>query len=438
MKKVKLLCIFFVYTAFFGYPCFSCNTPQSNYTTLYTTLSSYDTRYQRYETYQKNKTNVRRKESSFLVSQESLSSSSLKNDNNLLKPVKERITIGEKSIWTAENNDILYNGTPIYLRAMSWFGFETQDFVVNGLWTHSLEWYFQLLKRENINAIRIPFSAEWIHYNIDKYPLQAAISADPSLQNKKSIEILDDVFENAKKYGILILLDLHRLHKEYISELWYSPYDSDYPTTIFFQTWFAILDRYHNHTQLLGIDLLNEPHGRATFGSGDRETDWRLFVEDAIPQFLDRYNEDEWLFFIEGIEWGHTFKNYPGNPFSFPDTIQKRIIFSPHVYGKSVVPSTNMDPNVLHQVWHDDFGFLIDDGKTVVPGEWGGKVDIDSDWMSIFTDYLISHRMTNNFLWSLGPNSGDVAGYLLDDWTTIDNFKRSMLQKVQPQPTIFS
>ena len=40
------------------------------------------------------------------------------------------------------------------------------------------------------------------------------------------------------------MLDLHRLHKEYISELWYSPYDDQYPSTVFFETWYKMLDRY--------------------------------------------------------------------------------------------------------------------------------------------------------------------------------------------------
>jgi endoglucanase len=74
----------------------------------------------------------------------------------------------------------------------------------------------------------------------------------------------------------------------------------------------------------------------------------------------------------------------------------------------------------------------------VVPGEWGGQTYLDKDWMTFFGDYLIDVNMTNNFLWSLGPNSGDVAGLLLDNWTDLDTFKVSLLKRIVPSPTRFS
>ena len=252
------------------------------------------------------------------------------------------------------------------------------------------------------------------------------------------LEILDVLFEKARQSGIVILLDLHRLHKEYISELWYSPYDDTYSTDVFFETWFTMLDRYSDHPNLLGIDLLNEPHGRATFGSNDVNTDWKLFIEYAVPKITQRYPSAQWLIFVEGIEWGHTFSHYVSSPIHFkPQELMKRLVFSPHIYEKSVVPSTSLDPNILHSQWDQDFGFLVSWNKTVVPGEWGGRVDIDRDWMNIFAYYLENNRMRNNFFWSLGSNSGDVAGFLLDDWTSIDTFKQSLIQQIQPSPSFF-
>ena len=176
--------------------------------------------------------------------------------------------------WTSENGHIINsNGTQTNLRALSWFGFETQDFVVNGLWVHPLNWYLDTIKQNEFNAIRIPFSAEWIYYNWNIVPSQGIISADPSLQGKTSIQILDALFDYTETHGILIMLDLHRLHKEYISELWYSPYDDQYPSTVYYETWYKILDRYKNRTNLFAVDLLNEPHGQATWGTNNLSND---------------------------------------------------------------------------------------------------------------------------------------------------------------------
>jgi endoglucanase len=341
--------------------------------------------------------------------------------------------------WTVDDGQILLNNKHVNLRGVSWFGFETQDFVVNGLWEHPMEWYVDMIHNLGINSVRLPFSAEWIIYNFGLYPYDELLRADPPLQHKTSIQIMDHFFDLCQKKGIVILLDLHRLHKEYISELWYSPTDDAFTTDTFFQTWFTILDRYQHYPNLIGIDLLNEPHGQATFGSGDYATDWKLFVEKALVKINTRFPQNNWLFFVEGIVWGHTFSDYRNHPFKLPVSIMKRLVFSPHVYGKSVVSTSPSDPVILHKIWYNDFGFLRHEyNKTVVPGEWGGQTYLDKDWMTFFGDYLIDVNMTNNFLWSLGPNSGDVAGLLLDNWTDLDTFKVSLLKRIVPSPTRFS
>jgi len=340
--------------------------------------------------------------------------------------------------WTTEGTNLKWGSELVSLRGTSWFGFETPDFVVNGLWVHDIDFYFQLLKNMGVNALRVPFSSEWILFNFDQYTDQNMITATPSLNHLKSIEILDRFFDKAEEYGMMILLDLHRLHKEYISELWYSPTDNIYTTDTFFQTWTIMLDRYLNRTNLMGIDLLNEPHGRATYGNGDPTTDWKLFVEYMVPKIIDQYPSRQFLIFVEGINWGHTFADYRTRPINLQPKYMQQIVFSPHVYGLSVVPSTSLDAPTLYSQWDYDYGFLANNyDKVVIPGEWGGKTSIDSQWMTIFSNYLLERPIHSNFFWSLGPNSGDVAGLLYDDWTNIDPFKLNLLRKMVPNPTTF-
>jgi endoglucanase len=340
------------------------------------------------------------------------------------------------SAWTVKNGHIFNEeGQQTNLRALSWFGFETQDFVVNGLWVHPLDWYLDIVKQNNINAIRIPFSAEWIYYNWDIVPNQGIIGADPEMQGKTSIQILDALFDYTEENDILIMLDLHRLHKEYISELWYSPYDDQYPSTVFFETWYKMLDRYKDRKNLFAVDLLNEPHGQATWGTDNLSNDWRLFSQGAILKLIDRYPDAKWVYFVEGIGWGKYLHEYQNRPFDLHTDVMKKVVFSPHNYGKSVVPGISMNQDNLYYDWDYNFGFLRDMGFTVVPGEWGGKTYLDSDWMTIFIDYLIKKDIRSSFFWSLGPNSGDVQGLLYDDWTSIDTFKLNIINKLQPNPS---
>lgn len=331
-----------------------------------------------------------------------------------------------------DNQDQLFN-----LSGISWFGFETQDFVINGLWTHPMSFYMDLMRSNGLNTIRVPFSAEWILFNLDLYPDGSMVSADSDCQHKKSIEILDLLFDMAEARQMYIMLDLHRLHKEYISELWYSPTDGMFSADDFLKTWFLLLDRYHDRSSLIAIDLLNEPHGQATWGAGNPSTDWNSFAEYAIPQIVNRYPRDTWLMLVEGIGWGKDLSQARYHPLQItPPAVAHRVVYSAHTYGRSVVSSTDIY-NVprLYQDWTDSFGFLADGGETFFIGEYGGITDVDGPWMQTLVQYLISKKMRNHFFWSLGPNSGDVHGFLLDDWTTIDSFKLQITKDLQPYPT---
>lgn len=334
--------------------------------------------------------------------------------------------------WKTHNGSIYTDGgAPFHIRGMSWFGFETQDFVVNGLWQNPMDVYMDILQTAGVNVLRVPFSAEWILYHKDLYPYEGMVSADPEHQHTMSWHILESLFDKAAKRNIHIMLDLHRLHKEYISELWYSPTDNEYTEEGFFKTWFTMLDHFGRKPNLMAVDLLNEPHGQATWGSGNPATDWHMFAQHAIQQLQERYPNSTWLYFVEGVSWGKQLSDVLQHPIQAPPRAQDRIVYSPHCYGKSVVPmvdATNVD--ALHWDWDSSFGIVRDAGYTVVTGEWGGRTDLDAEWMQHYANYLQRKNMTDNFFWSLGPNSGDVQGFLLDDWTTVDSFKADLLRQL--------
>lgn len=345
------------------------------------------------------------------------------------------------TLWCANSYEIrnatLYDnqGNVMRVKGLSWFGTETGDMVVNGLWSHNMTFYMDLMASEGFNVIRLPFSSELVLYHWDDYPDQGFVSADPENQHKKSLEILDRVFDMAHARNMLILLDLHRLNYQYISELFYDPNDGRFTSETFLKTWFRMLDRYGNHSALWGVDLLNEPHGRATVNDGNPDTDWKAFAEDAIHKIEARYPNAKWIYMVEGVEWGKQLAGFSSGLIKPPTKAKHRIALSAHNYGRSVVPTTNVwDKWGLHRDWDDHFGSLRQQGQAVIVGEWGGQTSLDSDWMNLFVDYLKERNMTDTFFWSVGPNSGDVAGYLLDDWSSIDQFKRDVIRRLQPNP----
>lgn len=336
------------------------------------------------------------------------------------------------SAWRIENGQVLDNeGHAFHVRGCSWFGFETPDMVVNGLWAHPMEWYVDVMKRLGITALRVPVSAEWIQLHWDGYPYDGFLASDPTRRHKMSREILDDLFTLTEAAGIHIMIDMHRLDWEYISELWYDPYTNRFTDQDFHEAWFKILDTFGARPNLMAIDLLNEPHGRATWGTGDASTDWRLAAQDTIQRLEARYPASVWVYVVEGVGWGKDLTGARDHPLDVVESARNRLAYSAHNYGKSVVASTPTE-NVwaLHNDWDNNFGFVRDRGDAVITGEYGGRTDIDSEWMELFTDYLLAKNATDAFFWSLGPNSGDVAGILLDDWTTVDAFKEGIIRKL--------
>jgi endoglucanase len=345
-------------------------------------------------------------------------------------------TLQNVSGYSIDNNGTLLDntGASMRIKGISWFGLETPDMAPNGMWRHDMSFFMDTLATDQFNVLRVPFSSQWILYHFDDYPDMGFVSADPLNQHKKAIEILDNLMDMAYDRNILILLDLHRLDWRFISELWYDRYNGAFTEESFLTTWFKVLDRYHDHPALWGVDLLNEPHGSAEWGSGNPALDWAKFAEHAIFEIEKRYANATWIYMVEGVGWGKELQNAEKFPITPPASAKNRIAYSPHSYGASVVPSTDMSTWGLHNDWDSHFGNLRAQGYAVIVGEWGGRVDIDAGWMNKFVSYLIEKKMADNFFWSLGPNSGDVAGYLLDDWSTVDEFKRQVTTRLQPNP----
>lgn len=321
--------------------------------------------------------------------------------------------------------------TPFHVRGISWFGTETQDFVVNGLWSHPMDFYMDILEHNGFNALRIPFSAEWVNFHWDLYPYEGLIAADPEHHHRMSRDILHSLIQKCKDRGIYVMLDLHRLVKEHQAALWYSQTDRVFTSEVFLKTWLTMLDEYGHYDNLMALDLFNEPHDPATWGSGDMSTDWRLAAEDTISKIARKYTNASWVYLVEGINWGKYVGGAIQHPIRMPEGLGDRLVYSTHEYGASVVPSVDVhNVAALRADWDNNFGRLRRTGAAVWTGEFGGRVDVDREWMVHYVDYLRDINATDTFFWSLTPNSGDVRGMLQDDYTAVDEFKMKIMKSL--------
>jgi aryl-phospho-beta-D-glucosidase BglC (GH1 family) len=344
---------------------------------------------------------------------------------------------------TSGNQIVDVNGTPVRIAGVNWFGFETSNYVVHGLWARNYQDMMNQMKQLGFNTIRIPFSNAI--FNPANTPNGINFNLNPDLQGLTSLQILDKVVAYAGQIGLRIILDHHSAKPDdHMNEpLWYIPGDPTYTEQAWINDWVALANRYAGNATVIGADLENEPQNPATWGDGNLATDWRLAAERAGNGILQA--NPNWLIFVEGIQTYNGQSNWWGGNLmgagQFPVVLNvaNRVVYSPHEYPASVAwqPWFNASnyPNNLPAQWDSMWGYLYrQDIAPVWVGEFGSKLQTTSDqqWYQQFTQYLGDTSSSAGSAgqagiswtwWSWNPDSGDTGGILQDDWQTVNQNK---------------
>jgi endoglucanase len=331
-------------------------------------------------------------------------------------------------------------GRTVVLQGVNWFGFETSNHVVHGLWTRDHDDVLAQVRRLGFNTIRLPFSLQALRAGtISGVDFSGGRNA--ALQGKTPQQAMDVIVDAAARHGLAVILDCHSLADDgYQHGLWYG--QGGFTEDDWVAAWRALAARYRNRPNVIGADLKNEPHGPATWGTGDA-TDWRRAAERAGNAVLAE--APSWLVLVEGIEgrvpgqqldshwWGGNLEGVRQAPVRL--SRPGRVVYSPHEYGPGVHaqpwfgrPDT---PQLLEDRWRKGFGYIAEHGiAPVLVGEFGGRqVGADSEegrWQRQVVDFLGRTGASWTY-WALNPNSGDTGGVLRDDWTSVDQPKMDLL-----------
>ena len=353
---------------------------------------------------------------------------------------------------TSGNQIIDATGNPVRIAGVSWFGFESDVMAPHGLWTRNMEDMMDEIKAAGFNTIRMPFSTESMQPG--QMPSSINYAQNPGLQGLTTLELMDRIVEYADEIGLRIMLDHHRSQSGMGAlgeDLWYT---DRFSQDDWVNTWVSLVTRYVDNPSVIAVDLHNEPHGRATWGSGDVATDWKMAAERAGNAILT-VNPDL-LIVVEGIEfynnqsywWGGNLQGVRDHPIVLDQPDQ--LVYSPHAYPASIYNQpwfSDADyPDNLPDIWRQNWGFIYEEGiAPVLLGEFGSKLDTPTDiaWMNKMIDYIegdLDGDGDNDLpegslgisysYWSWNPNSGDTGGILMDDWRTIDQNKLGLLQTV--------
>ncbi|MCL4398155.1 glycoside hydrolase family 5 protein [Patescibacteria group bacterium] len=364
------------------------------------------------------------------------------NINNAILPAPAPLPIfapaAARGSYTVNNGGIYQGSTKINLHGINWFGFETSTNVVHGLWARGYKDMISQIKSLGFNAVRLPYcpaSVQGVATTSIDY------SKNPDLAGLNSLQVMDKIVNEMSNQGIYVLLDSHRPDCNTQSELWYT---GSYSEPQWINDLVTLAKRYAGVSNFIGLDLKNEPHGSATWGTGNSSTDWNLAAEKAGNAVLAA--NPNILVFVEGIGdnptcqdsnghfWGGNLAPVKCKTLNLPSN---KYVYSPHVYGPDVSWQSYFGagdfPNNMPAIWDSQWGYL-ESTNALAPGEWGGKYGTnggspaDVTWENAFAKYLTSKGVCSSFYWDLNPNSGDTGGVLQDDWTTPVSSKVSLLQ----------
>lgn len=333
-------------------------------------------------------------------------------------------------------------GTPVVLGGVNWFGFETETHVVHGLWSRGYDQYLDQIAALGYNTIRLPWSVAAIRSGTTS-SINTWVGANADLDGLAPLEAMDVIIEAAEERGLLVLLDNHRLNDASIPELWYG---DGYTEQDWIDAWTDLAERYADQPNVIGADLKNEPHGAATWGTGDAATDWRLAAEragNAIGEIAP-----EWLIVVEGIGgsvegqqlpghwWGGNLEGVRNWPVRLD--VADKLVYSPHEYGPGVwdqpwFHSSDVAATLLDR-WEKGFAYIAEEGiAPILVGEFGGREvgldTVEGRWQNQFVDFLAERGYSWTY-WSWNPNSSDTGGILQDDWTTVHAAKQTMLDRL--------
>ncbi|MER5433120.1 cellulase family glycosylhydrolase [Streptomyces sp. NPDC002588] len=347
--------------------------------------------------------------------------------------------------WHTSGRQILdAAGQPVRIAGVNWFGFETGNYVVHGLWSRDYKSMIDQMKSLGYNTIRIPYSDDIFKSATVPNSIDFSGGKNADLQGLGSLGVLDKIVSYAGQDGLKVILDRHRPDAGGQSALWYT---SAVPESTWIANLRSLAARYLGQDTVVGIDLHNEPHDPACWGCGDTATDWRLAAQRAGNAVLS-VNPDL-LIFVEGVQtfngvsgwWGGNLMGVAQYPVQL--NVANRVVYSAHDYATSVAQqSWFSDPTFpanMPGIWDKYWGYIFKQNLAPVwVGEFGTTLasTVDQKWLAALVTYLrpTSAYGADSFhwtFWSWNPNSGDTGGILKDDWVTVDTVKDGYLASVK-------
>src|SRR5215831_229101 len=378
--------------------------------------------------------------------------------------------------WHTNGNQILdSNNQRVRIAGINWYGFETTDEVVHGLWAQDYHAILNAIKSNGYNTIRLPYSNQMVETPIVPSNISFANGSGPintDLKGLNSLQVMDKIIAAAGNDGLRVILVNHRSEAGNSAEangLWYT---SAYPESAWINDWLTLVNRYaavkdsSGNPIVIGVDLRNEPHliangshtgacwtgDTATGGCPTSNTaqNWPAAAQRAGNAVLAA--NPNLLIIVEGTDcysgdcdwWGGNLEGVRSNPVVL--NVANRLVYSPHDYGPALFQQSwfngNTSSSSLSAVWSKFWRYLSTNNVApILVGEFGtdnNSSDIQNSspgsqgqWYQALVNFLQNDPELNWTSWAL---NGEDSYALLDnqyDSTPVSALKQSMLATIQ-------
>lgn len=354
----------------------------------------------------------------------------------------------------------LHNGDEFQFLGVNTTGFEGPDGILFGLWTGlSMKEYVAQLKAMGHNGVRIPYAPKL--FSKDPYdPGSAGIwqgSNGEYMRGWDRLQILDEYIKCLEDAQIRYVFSSHYTEewqagkKTEIPSLWYT---RKYSERQWLDEMLVLAIRYKGRPGFAGIDVKNEPKDEAnklipgdraaTWGTGDKATDWKMASERAYKE-IHAVNPDL-LYFVEITGKREGLAAIINNPPAIPSD---QYVPSYHEYGLDVWqdwgegfkdPSFPRNMDVIYDKHFGQFAgnhplFLGEIGthygkSAVYPNQPNRK---DIAWADHIFDYMKKKGIKHVTWWALGEEvSGYECGglYVDGNWRAVREDKLKLLHKL--------
>jgi endoglucanase len=230
------------------------------------------------------------------------------------------------------------HGQHVKLASVNWFGAESAEFVVGGLDRQPLSRIARTIRRGGFNSVRLPWSNQLVEENPVVAP--ELLSANPRLQGRRALDVLDAVIRELGRNGLMVVLDNHRSRADWCCDeahgdgLWYT---RAYPESAWLADWKRMAARYRHAPNVVAAELRNEIRPdpslapgptTATWGDGNPLTDWRAAAERGGNAVLSA--NPDLLVIVGGTEYQGNLTGVAQAPVRLK--VPHRVVYAPHDY----------------------------------------------------------------------------------------------------------